>query len=208
MKRPWIWALLLGLLLGAAAGLGLSSWVFAPPSTEASALLRHFSFQEVAEKTEHSKWEILEDKIKIYPRFPALGRPHRIERRMIARATLSDSELVAFALEFETLVEDVLRSTDEAVVINPASAGNAGEVSATLQPQVPRYYQRTRYKIGDTSGVMEAWLNGQRGQATVIVSDRTVRGPPNQTLNPTGNRPAGGASPQINVVRAGLFPAG
>jgi len=126
MKRPWIWALLLGLLLGTAAGLGLSSWVFAPPSAEPSTLFRNFAFHEIAEKADQSKWEIFEDRITIYPPLPPLGRPQRIERRILARASLSNTEILAFVLHFESVVEDVLKSKEEAVVINPPSLANAG----------------------------------------------------------------------------------
>lgn len=37
---------------------------------------------------------------------------------------------------------------------------------------------------------------------------RSLKRVPNKTLNLTGNRPASGAYAEINVVRAGLFPAG
>jgi len=32
--------------------------------------------------------------------------------------------------------------------------------------------------------------------------------PPNKALNPTGNKPANWVSRELNVFRAGLFPAG
>ena len=165
MKRSWIWALILGLMLGTAAGLGLSCWVFAPPSAEASSLLRNFSFQDVTEKAEYSKWEILEDKITIYSPFPALGRPQRIERRIVARAALSNAELVAFAQQFDTVVEEGLRSAGA----QPYQPGPAGSVSSSLQWQPARFYYRTGYRIGDADGVMDVSLNLQTGEATAIV---------------------------------------
>ena len=165
MKRSWIWALILGLMLGTAAGLGLSCWVFAPPSAEASALLRNFSFQEVAEKAEHSKWEILDDKITIYSPVPFLGGPQRIERRIVARAALSNAELVAFALQFDTVVEEGLRSAGA----QPYQPGPAGSVSSSLQWQPARFYYRTGYRLGDADGVLVVSLKVPAGEAPAIV---------------------------------------
>ncbi len=169
MKRPWIWALLVGLLLGAAAGLVLSPWVFAPPSAEVSTLFRDFAFPQITQKADPSNWEILEDRIAIYPPSLVLGRPQHIERRISARASLSKTEFLAFAQQFESVMEDALRSTEEAVEFNPPSLANRGGVKARLEPQVPRYYQHTTYQIGDRFGVLEALLNCAAGEATAIV---------------------------------------
>jgi len=168
MKRQWSWGLLLGTLIGTAAGYGLSSWVFSMHPANGSSLLHNFSFQGVARKAGHPAWEFIED--KTYSPFPPLGRPKRISRRIVARASMSEKELETFASHFQTAVEEALNSYGAHLTgehdRSRSVVGVAPGGAVRSEFQLPRWY----YRAGDTHGVADAWLIGQSGEVTVIVS--------------------------------------
>ncbi len=163
MRRPWLWAFLLGVTLGAGGGVGLSWWALSTPPARGSALLNNFSFQELTQQAGHPAWEVVED--KTYSPLPPLGRPKRIQRRIVAHATLSDEQLAAFVGNLDGAIESVLQQFAAHQTGEHQRFLGQVDSSGRSELQLPRYY----YVIGQTQGVLDPWLIAHHGRAIVIV---------------------------------------
>jgi hypothetical protein len=164
----WLLFLLLGLILGATIGFGLSLRMMYPAPGTGTVLLHKFSFQDVAEKAGHPAWEILED--KTYFPFPPLARAKRTARRIVARSTMSDEQLQTFARQFKTLIkQEVTRfganQTGEVGFSQSATRSIDGQKSVRSELQMPRLY----YVFEGTHGVADMWLIAEGDQATVVI---------------------------------------
>ena len=173
MKRYWVWPLLLGLVLGLAAGSFVSTRCSGPGVPKGTALLRGFSLATVAAGTGQTNWQVIED--RTYETFPALARSKRIARRIVARAEMSDQELSLFATQFQQAVSQALvgygalNAAQFDVVQDATRVVNGSPVRSRLD--VPRRY----YVLGDVHGVADIWYVAEGGRVTVIVS--LIEGP-------------------------------
>lgn len=164
---------MLGLLIGVVVALVLFEWLERSVQPKGTALLRGFSFADVATNAGGTDWEVLED--KVYEPFPSLGRATRIARRMVAHATLPGEEQEKFAKRFRLAVSEALASHDAVIKgqfdLNRSSAHVVNGSPVQSLVDLPRFY----YAIGDIHGVADAWCIGEGGGLTVIVS--LIEGP-------------------------------
>jgi hypothetical protein len=85
MRRPWIWTLILGVILGAGLGFVLSHWLLLESPAKGSAFLTNFSLQEAAGKAGDAIWNTTNDG-RVY-----LGHSS-FTRQITARATMPPQE--------------------------------------------------------------------------------------------------------------------
>jgi hypothetical protein len=171
MKRPWVWPLLLGLLLGTLIGVGASLWAFAfltGSRAKGTPFLEGFSFQEAAAKAGHPDWEMVEDRI-YQPPGERPARPWAVSRRIIARATMPDKEQGSFAHKFLDAVKETIMGYGTTTGDFSHSSSGAHLVNGRMMKSdfnVPRLY----YRIGSTEGVVDVSIIAYDGQVTAIVT--------------------------------------
>jgi len=168
MKLIWLLFLLLGLILGATIGFGLSLWMLYPTPGTGTVLLHKFSFQDMAQNAGQPAWEILED--KTYFPFPPQARAKRTARRIVARSSMSDEQLQAFARQFNDLMKQEMTrfgagQTGQVNCNLIASRAAGDHKSVRTELHLPRLY----YALEGTQGVADAWLIAEGDQATVII---------------------------------------
>jgi hypothetical protein len=77
MQRGFIWACVIGLVLGAAAATAFWSRISPRASVpKGSAVLREFSLGQLGVKSGETNWQVLED--RIYEPFPPLAASKRL----------------------------------------------------------------------------------------------------------------------------------
>lgn len=167
MKRQWIWSLLLGLFPGIALGFGLCTLFPFPNPAKGTAFLRQFSFSALATQAGQPKWKVLED--RIYDSATGFGGG-AIARRIVASATLRDSEQNGFVEHFDEAVTTWLSSQHGIVQgmfdADGTSARKENEAMINSLIHAPRRF----YLIGHTHGAIDVSCIGVNGQMTVMIS--------------------------------------
>jgi hypothetical protein len=168
MNRKTIAALIIGLLLGAGAGLLVSLRANRLGEVKGTAFLREFSFPGLAAQAGQTNWQVMED--RLYEPFPSLARSTRIGRRIVAQAEMNDTDFGWFTTKFHQAAQDALdkhQARNEALFdLVRDSTRNVDNKPIRSRFHLPRRY----YAIGDTHGVADIGYVSEAGRVTVMIS--------------------------------------
>ena len=168
MKRHGIWSLLPGLLPGIALGFGLSALFSLRNPAKGTGFLRQFSFSALATQAGQPNWKVHED--RIYDRATGLGGGGTIARRIVASATMRDSEQNGFAGQFDEAVTKWLSSQNGTVQGMFDADGTSVVMENETMIQSLIHAPRRFYRIGQTHGTIDVSCIGVNGQMTVMIS--------------------------------------
>lgn len=163
-----IWPALLGLVVGLAGGFVVWGHRGNGAGSAGTAVLREFSFSDVSAKAGNAEWQVIED--KTYDPFLPLSRSKQVARRIVAQATVPDSEQAGIMNRLQQASEAALESRG-AVIKGQSDASQStlnleGNDKTLRQLDLPRRY----YAVNDVHGVADVWCIGESGKLTCIVS--------------------------------------
>ena len=132
-----------------------------------TAVLHDLSLTELTANLGTSEWNVIED--RVYEAFPSLSRSPRIARRIVAQATLPDSDQSEFVSRFHNAGEEwiesqgaVIKGEYEANQTHIQVAGGQFHTSVDL----PRRY----YALDDINGVADFGCIADSRRVTLILS--------------------------------------
>ena len=168
MSRYHILPALLGLVIGLAGGFVIRGQFRDGTVSPGSAVLREFSFADVSAKAGGAEWLVIEDKI-VDPFLP-LSRSKHIARRIVAQASVPDSDQAGYLNRLQQAAEAALES--HGAVIKGQSNANQTTLKVEGNDKILRQLDlpRRTYAVDHIQGVADVWCIGESGKLTCIVS--------------------------------------
>ena len=170
MKRPWLWTLILGMLVGVIAGFGLALWLIAPPKeTKGSPFPEAFAFKETAAKAGAAPWEILSYQPERHERIvdSRLASPRQqtwaVTTQVLARAMMAENDQGEFDRKFEEAIIAALKSHGASTV----AASNRGSLKSEGRGHWS--WKAIHYTLSSKTGVVYIWMARHEHEEHVIL---------------------------------------
>lgn len=175
MKCRWIWAGLLGLVVGMVGGFCLSLRLLSPlPEPKQAPVLETFDFHKATQEAGSDSWEVISEgepwrEGNSYYLGPWKGESWGNTRQIVAQIEMSQREQRDFAGEFRNLLREAYESQ------GAHSVEGLGRSSWSLAEE--RLVQRSRYQyyLGGMRGAIEFVMVGRGEQVTLLLTFAEVR---------------------------------